>query len=49
MEKLVILGAGQYGFVVKEVAETMCCFIEIDFLDDYSEIAIGKLNMTQLS
>lgn len=44
MEKLLILGAGQYGFASKEVAEAMHCFIQIDFLDDNSEIAIGRLN-----
>lgn len=45
MGRLLILGAGQYGFVAKEVAEAMGCFSQIDFLDDNSsEIAIGKLN-----
>ena len=44
MGKLLILGAGQYGLVAKEVAEVMGCFTQIDFLDDHSEIAIGKLN-----
>lgn len=44
MEKLLILGAGQYGFVAKEVAEAMGIFSQIDFLDDCSEIAVGKLN-----
>lgn len=44
MERLLILGAGQYGFVAKEIAEAMNCFSQIDFLDDHSEIAIGKLN-----
>ncbi len=43
MKHLLILGAGQYGFVAKEVAEAMGCFSVIDFLDDKSEIAIGKL------
>ncbi len=43
MERLLILGAGQYGFVAKEVAEAMGIFTQIDFLDDHSEIAIGKL------
>lgn len=41
---LLILGAGQYGMVAKEVAETMDCFEKIDFLDDQSELAIGKLD-----
>lgn len=44
MKKLLILGAGQYGFVAKEVAEAMGCYSHIDFLDDYSDIAVGKLN-----
>lgn len=44
MGRLLILGAGQYGLVAKEVAEAMNCFAQIDFLDDHSENAIGKLN-----
>lgn len=44
MGRLLILGAGQYGLVAKEVAEAMSCFDKIEFLDDHSEIAIGKLN-----
>lgn len=44
MGRLLILGAGQYGLVAKEVAEAMGCFTQIDFLDDHSEVAIGKLN-----
>lgn len=43
MGRLLILGAGQYGLVAKEVAEAMGCFVQIDFLDDHSENAIGKL------
>lgn len=39
---LLILGAGQYGMVAKEIAEAMNCFEKIDFLDDNNEIAIGK-------
>ncbi|MBR1677729.1 MAG: acetyltransferase, partial [Clostridia bacterium] len=31
---LLILGAGQYGTVVKEIAKSMECFEKIDFLDD---------------
>lgn len=31
---LLILGAGVYGLVAKEVAESMGCFEKIDFLDD---------------
>ncbi len=41
---LLILGAGQYGMVAKEIAESMGCFGKIDFLDDINEIAIGKLD-----
>ena len=39
---LLILGAGGHGRVVKETAEAMGCFHKIDFLDDSSELAIGK-------
>ena len=42
--KLLILGAGQYGQVAKEIAESMGCFEKIDFLDDGSEFAIDKLS-----
>ena len=41
--KLLILGAGQYGFVAKETAELMGSFDVIDFLDDNNCIALGKL------
>ncbi len=41
--KLLILGAGQYGFVAKEVAEAMGYFSSIAFLDDHNDIAVGKL------
>ena len=53
-KNLLILGAGQYGTVVKEIAKSMECFEKIDFLDDtfgigetegnYHEQAIGKLS-----
>ena len=52
-KNLLILGAGQYGSVVKGIAESMECFEKIDFLDDtfglgetegnYHEQSIGKL------
>ena len=52
-KNLLILGAGQYGTVVKEIAKSMGCFEKIDFLDDtfgngetegnYHEQSIGKL------
>ena len=41
--KLLILGAGQYGQVVRETAESMGCFEEISFLDDMNPIAVGKM------
>lgn len=54
MNNLLILGAGQYGTVAKEIAEEMGCFDKIDFLDDtfgagetkgdYHEQSIGKLS-----
>ena len=43
MSRLLILGAGQYGYVAKEVAEAMGCFDTVSFLDDNKESAIGKL------
>lgn len=42
-KNLLILGAGQYGQVAKEVAESMGCFENIAFLDDNNEKAIGNL------
>lgn len=41
--KLLILGAGQYGQVVRETAESMNCFEEIAFLDDLNPQAAGKM------
>ena len=43
IKQLLILGAGKFGLMVKEIAESMSCFEKIDFLDDQCEIAIGKL------
>ena len=43
-KNLLILGAGQYGQVAKEIAQDMGCFEKIDFLDDEKEFAIGKLS-----
>jgi len=43
-KNLLILGAGGHGRVVKETAEAMGIFDKIDFLDDNSEIAVGKLS-----
>lgn len=48
--KLLILGAGGHGRVCKETAEQMIndvgekLYDEVDFLDDSSPMAIGKLN-----
>lgn len=42
MKRLVILGAGGHGQTVADVAEQTGLFSEILFLDDSSEIAIGK-------
>ena len=42
-KNLLILGAGQYGRVVKEIATDMNCFEKISFLDDNSSLAVGKL------
>lgn len=44
MKNLLILGAGQYGMVAKEIAESMRVFEKIDFLDDNNPIVVGKLN-----
>lgn len=41
---LLILGAGQYGHVVKEIASSMKCFDKIGFLDDTNKTALGKLS-----
>lgn len=38
---LLILGAGEYGQLVKELASE--CYSHIEFLDDKSDLAIGKL------
>lgn len=42
-KNLLILGAGQYGQVVRETAEAMACFDKIAFLEDNNPEAIGKL------
>ena len=42
-ENLLILGAGQFGLMVKEIAEHTGLFAKIDFLDDNNPIAIGGL------
>lgn len=42
-ESLLIIGAGQYGAVALEVAQSMGCFEKIGFLDDNNDKALGKL------
>ncbi len=44
MKNLLIIGAGGHGKVVKEVAEATNEYNKIDFLDDNSEEAVGKIN-----
>lgn len=41
--KLLIIGAGGHGKVVKEVAEALNIYEKIDFLDDNSQEAVGKI------
>ena len=41
---LIIVGAGQYGHLVKEIAELMSCYEKIEYVDDNSEEAIGKIS-----
>ena len=36
---LLIVGAGLYGLVAKEIAESMKCFEKIGFVDDKAEVA----------
>lgn len=40
--RLLIVGAGGHGAVVKEIAEATGKYEKIDFVDDNSDIAIGK-------
>lgn len=42
-KNLLILGAGRYGHVARETALETHCFNRIEFLDDHSYEAIGKL------
>ena len=42
-KKILIIGAGGHGRVVKEVAEA-CGYKKVDFLDDNSSDAIGKMD-----
>lgn len=41
---LLILGAGEFGHVVKEIAEDIGVFDKIDFLDDFNPLAIGRFD-----
>ena len=41
--KLLIVGAGGHGQVVREVAEDTGCYEKIDFVDDNSDLAVGKI------
>ena len=42
-KNLLILGAGQYGRVVRDTAVAMGGFHQIDFLDDAGSFAVGRL------
>ena len=44
-KNLLILGAGQYGILAKEIAESMGCFTNIAFLDDSYKVPekVGEL------
>ena len=45
---LLILGAGQYGALVCEIAESLECFDKIDFLDDQTaDRAVGGFGMAE--
>ena len=44
MDNLLIIGAGQFGQVTKEIALSLNKFNKIDFLDDNSELAIDKVD-----
>lgn len=43
MDNLLIIGAGQYGAMLKESARALNLYDKIDFLDDHSSEAIGTL------
>ncbi|MBR5682086.1 MAG: PglB [Ruminococcus sp.] len=44
MNNLLIIGAGQYGMVAKEIAESTGEYDKIAFLDDNNPAAIGKIS-----
>ena len=41
--KLLIIGAGGHGKVVKEIAESLGIYEEIEFVDDNDEVAIAQI------
>lgn len=43
MKSLLIIGAGGHGTVVEEIAKSTMEYEKIDFLDDNSDKAIGKI------
>lgn len=45
--KLLIVGAGGHGQVVREVAEAIGTYEKIDFVDDNSTLAVGKMENLQ--
>lgn len=45
--KLLIIGAGGHGRVVKEIAEATSLFDKIDFADDNYEFSVGKIDDIQ--
>lgn len=44
MDNLLIIGAGQFGQVTKEIAESTGKYNKIDFLDDSCSYAVGKIS-----
>ena len=49
-QNLLIVGAGGYGLVAKEIAEDMGCFGKIDFVDDHAKVTpngIAVIGTTQ--
>lgn len=43
-ENLLVVGCGQYGIFVSEIAKTTNKFKRIDFIDDNNPLAIGKIS-----
>lgn len=43
MDNLLIIGAGQYGEMLKESVRALNLYDKIDFLDDNSDEALGKI------